>query len=210
MPGLSAKEREDYLILLYFGASPKCPVGLCVRRAYLDFNRTLHGISRHATPDKLSKEAHNWMEGRLSDLFKSSAIRSQSDFDAWHKQSVDELCHFYSEREFKSFTVGQAQKWINMTLKYSVIFGEERIPGVSRLISYLHAPIDNVVLDGMELPDKLKPKAWSQIKEYAEYLGLQAWIRGKFPSQEPLMVEFQLWKEGKEDPGKSSEKTPLG
>lgn len=199
MPEPSGKEREEYLLLLYFGAWAKSPIGRCVCRAYRDMNRTLHGLRSHAAHQQLSNDAHTLVVQRLKDLLRATAISSQSDFDAWHRQLATDLCSYYRDAGYASFSVGQAQKWINMALKYAVIFGDERIPGISRLYPWLHAPIDNVVLNEMTLPDAPARKiSWSRLTDYSEYFSLQRWIRKTYPSEAPLAVEFRLWRRGME------------
>ncbi len=206
MPGLSAKEREDYLLLLYFGPSPKSPIRRCVRRAYLDLSRTLHGIGQIRDRQQLRVQSHQLLAERLDDLVRSTSVRSQSEFDSWHQALVKELRACYCDHGFKTFSVGQAQKWINMALKYAVTFGDEHIPGISRFFRLCHVPIDNIILQEIAAlggPPISVP--WSRLVDYSEYFSLQTWIRRIFPDEEPLAVEFRLWKEGMEKLGQQSD-----
>ncbi len=51
----------------------------------------------------------------------------------------------------------------------------------------------------------LKPNTpWSRIDDYTEYFSLQTWIRGEFPSEEPLRVESRLWRKEMEELDKES------
>jgi hypothetical protein len=52
----SRKEQFDFLVHCYFGQGSD-PVRLCINRAYLDFNRTLHGLANHKGASKLHKRA---------------------------------------------------------------------------------------------------------------------------------------------------------
>jgi hypothetical protein len=45
------------------------------------------------------------------------------------------------------FFVGQAQKWVNMTMKYIFTVGEQRIPGFDLVYTYCHVPLDNILLE---------------------------------------------------------------
>lgn len=110
MSELSAKEREDYLFLLYFGGSKKSVIGRCVGRAYRDLCRTLRGMSRHDGHSQLTDGAHKLLEERLKDLLRAEGIQSQADFDSWHKGLVAELCSYYTQARFERFSAGQAQK----------------------------------------------------------------------------------------------------
>ena len=40
---LTRKDYEDYLVSLYFGTDQDLMTA-CIKRAYLDFNRTMHGL----------------------------------------------------------------------------------------------------------------------------------------------------------------------
>jgi hypothetical protein len=197
MPIPSAREREDYLLVLYFGAAPPSPLARCVRRAYRDLNRTLHGMREHPHRQSLHDVAPRLLEERLQMLLESTKVSSQSDFDSWHQMLAEELCTLYRREGFTTFSVGQAQKWINMSFKYAVTFGEDRINGTSRLFPWLHVPIDNIMLDELSLvgaPEMKTP--WSRLADYDEYLFLQQWIRRAFPDQAPLTVDFHLWQAG--------------
>jgi hypothetical protein len=193
----SAHEREEYLLLLYFGAKPTSPLTRCVRRAYRDVNRTIHGIRDHPANQSLRAAAARLLDTRIGAILRSPVVDSQSAFDSWHRKLTEELCALYASEGFDSFAPGQGQKWINMVFKYAVTFGEDRISGTSRLFQWLHAPIDNVVLT--KLSERGGPELearWSRLHTYNVYLSLQEWIRHAFPGEAPLAVEFRLWQEG--------------
>jgi hypothetical protein len=193
----SAREREDHLLLLFFGATPKPPLARCVRRAYLDFGRTLHGMGSHPGSRALHDRASQALEERLGALLLSSAVSSQAEFDAWHRQLTEEICALHGQAGFNAFAVGQGQKWINMAFKYAVIFGEDRITGTARLFRWLHVPIDNIILHELKArggPGLKTP--WSRLEDYGEYLLLQQWIRDACPDRAPLAVEFEWWAQG--------------
>lgn len=79
-----------------------------------------------------------------------------------------------------------------MTLKYIYTLGEERVMGFRAAYSYCHAPIDNVVIEGLKCHGfPSMTCAWSQM-DYSDYLERQKWIRDKFKSC-PLDIEFRLW-----------------
>jgi hypothetical protein len=203
MSVLSAKDREEYLLLLYFGASPKSRIGRCVRRAYRDMNRTLHGLSTNATNKDLGESAHNLLERNLEDVLGTGSIGSQAAFDSWHRQLTTDLCSHYQQAGFENFFVGQAQKWINMALKYAVIFGEERIAGISWLFPWLHVPIDRVVLE-MSPGAPALTTPWSRLNDYCQYFSFQEYFRKRLPAEAPLAIEFRLWQEGMEKSAKLS------
>lgn len=177
----SAHEREEYLLLLYFGAKPTSPLGRCIRRAYRDVNRTIHGIGAFPANRSLRAAAARLLDTRIGAILGSPVVDSQSAFDCWHRKLTEELCALYASKGFDTFVAGQGQKWISMVLKYAVTFGEDRISGTSRLFQWLHAPIDNVVL--AKLRERGAPELearWGRLYTYDVYLSLQEWIRDAF------------------------------
>jgi hypothetical protein len=89
--------------------------------------------------------------------------------------------------------VGQAQKWVNVTLKDVFTFGEARLPGFGHIYQFCHVPLDNIFIQYLAPyhPPKLSAR-WSRIRDYQEYWGFQRWIRNSFTTG-PLDTEFLIW-----------------
>lgn len=195
----SAREQQDFLIRLYFGPGSDY-LRLCVRRAYLDLNRTLHGFSAFVGARMLRDSAHAEVESQISQLRAACPAINRAGFDDWHQQAVGALRQLYRDQGFgaensrSGFTVGQAQKWLNMALKYVFAIGEERLPGYGAVYSYAHVPIDNIILSALKPKGAPSPRvAWSRLDDYSEYMEFQQWCRESFPRSAPLAVEFRLW-----------------
>jgi len=125
---------------------------------------------------------------------QSSDASSQTSFNIWHKLTCAELRAHFRDAGFRSFTFGQAQKWVNMTLKYVFVVGEARVSGLGKALQFAHVPVDNIVLSawggrGMPTLDV----AWSRMDDYSDYAKLQEWIRKKFRPRTPLEAEFGDW-----------------
>lgn len=126
-------------------------------------------------------------EGEIS--FKNS------DFDDWHKAKCEEIkekmngnyetVNNSDEKVLKkSFTIGQAQKWVNMTLKYLWLL--DALPdNIDK--NDLHIPIDSYIIEiaydnknkfdnALGLEEKPK-ESWSKLSEYKNYFGIQKEIR---------------------------------
>jgi hypothetical protein len=183
---------EDYLIRLIFGSKVETdPLSVCVDTAYLDFNRTLRGISKVENGAKLHTNAVDILSNSLAELkevLKTPA--DQTTFDDWHEDTCAKLISVYDG----SYTVyaGQAQKWVNMTLKYVYTLGEERISGFEAAYPLCHAPLDKIVVGELvKLGFPRLTRVWSQL-DYPEYFDRQKWIRNKFILV-PLDMEFLLW-----------------
>jgi hypothetical protein len=89
---------------------------------------------------------------------------TQKDFDEWHRGACERLAAIYGERGYKSFFVGHAQKWLNMTFKYIYVMGEQRLPGFGHLYDLCHMPLDNILMDSLRRYDfPGLPCAWSRL-----------------------------------------------
>jgi hypothetical protein len=90
--------------------------------------------------------------------------------------------------------VGQAQKWLNMSMKYLFTLGERRVPGFAHLYQFAHIPIDNVFLkSATALGGPSLHVPWSRLDDYATYLSCQQAFRNLFGGSIPLEAEFRLW-----------------
>jgi hypothetical protein len=193
-PVPTASDQFEYLLRLYFGSDPD-RLSCCIGRAYRDLNRTLHGFARVPEGDELRARASAVVRSFLTSVSGPQGAGSdQDEFDDRHRAACTELCSTYSAAGFTDFRVGQAQKWLNMAVKYVFTFGEDRLPGYAQVFGLAHIPIDNIILD------RLRPfgvprlgTRWSRICSYEEYMGIQCWVRSAFSGSAPLAVEFSLW-----------------
>ena len=190
---LTRKDYEDYLVSLYFGTDQDLMTA-CIKRAYLDFNRTMHGYAKFDKTGQLHGEAVILLKESLNQLksLSSNTPMTAEVFDDWHKTTCERLTSLFNEKGFHLF-VGQAQKWVNMTLKYIFTVGEQRIEGFSFVYPNCHVPLDNILLDKLEKYGFPALKcAWSRLDDYDHYLQRQNWLRQRF-SLAPMDVEFMLW-----------------
>lgn len=183
---------EDILKFLkaaYFGDFSDCYKAAC-NRAYRDMNRTIRFDN---LLDEDREDLKNEVKEKLKDEIKDNLnkISSQKEFDVWHKKVCDRIKEIYKGKEI-TLTYGQAQKWINMTIKYLYVLEPETFDGV---FEFLHIPIDNYVLKiaKEELDVKKIEGAWSKLDDYNEYLNYQKNIRNKIGESVPLRWEFENW-----------------
>jgi len=184
----SPEDQQAFLIRLYFGAGSDA-ISLCIKRAYLDFNRTLHGISR--SPGAFASGSASLVKAltKLRDRDKT-----QESFDTWHENTCNLLITAYDTEGFNSFYIGQAQKWVNMVLKYIFVYGEERIPGYKPFYPFCHVPVDRIILQDSEFKKLANfSGAWSRINNYSNYMAFQVAVRERFRDSSPLAVEFFRW-----------------
>lgn len=199
MTGFLATDREAFLVYLYFG-SGKDNLDLCIDRAYLDMCRTLTGLTAQFDDPKklcLKQEASRALNVAVREVAKPTSLAdAQAEFDKWHERTCQALQGIYAEHGYGRFSVGQAQKWVNMTFKYIFTLGESRLPGFSNLFALCHVPLDNIILNALVLHGFPKGvTAWSRMDNYGEYLALQRRIREHKPfvGRTPLDVEFELF-----------------
>ncbi len=191
-PNPTPADQFEYLLRLYFGGDPD-RLSCCISRAYRDLNRTLHGLAKLPEGEGLRARASAVVRAFLTDLVGPAHL-DQTTFDRRHQAACTELGSTYSAAGFTEFRVGQAQKWLNMALKYVFAFGEGRLPGYAGVFGLAHIPLDNIILGqlrGYGMP-RLTAR-WSRLADYEEYMGIQRWVRSAFPGSAPLAVEFSLW-----------------
>lgn len=155
---------------------------LCARRAYRDLSRTLRFCAAddkvgrkevEAKKKELLKKAREVVVSGSKDLLRAG---SQDDFDRLHEKICGEEAYVDSRRsivetvretpgsdvlkpvgkEGEIFYSGQAQKWLNMTLKYFWVLGFPQFEdGPCNAKGYLHAPIDGFVLAALKRDEAL-------------------------------------------------------
>jgi len=201
---VSVSDWDDFVAVCSFGREGDW-LDRCMRRAYLDMNRTLHGIV-----GKLGEDHLDWTSSMLWALrdrltmLPGEHTWTQASFDAWHHQSVEMLKKISSEHGFSSLSVGQCQKWINMSIKYVIALGERRLPGFHCVYDVAHVALDSIVLERLtELGMLPLGCAWSRLDDYDQYIDCQQWVRDHFQDQRPLEVEYRLWQEAPLTAGES-------
>lgn len=171
------------------------------------------------------------MEPFLAEGAKGLLALGEIDDEGKRRESFDEahrcICSGIIEKSllkrgdtplFKTpMTYGQAQKWLNMTMKYLWLMGLWEEHGMGRIASCLHAPIDNYVL-GEALHDErlgfwnagaiekaggsyrivaddgLK-YAWSHIPDSAVYDGFRKKLEARISERglTPIEWEHETW-----------------
>ena len=187
----------EFLKFSYFG-NLKDPREVASNRAYRDMCRTIkfNGLSEENRL-KLRKKVKNDFKTEIDNL----TSKIQGDFDKWHEQLCKKIIDEYKKSKIQ-LSYGQAQKWVNMTIKYLYILEVEGYTFDS-IFEDLHIPIDNYVFDAVkkELGIKRPADAWSKLDK-KEYLKYQEDIREELrkKNSSPLIWEFENWlKEAQED-----------
>lgn len=193
---LETNVNEDLLKFLkfsYFGDLSN-PIHAASKRAYRDMNRTIrfNELSTDEIRLELREKVNNVFENEIKKLIGNN-ITNQKEFDAWHCDVCKTIKSFYLNEGIE-FTYGQAQKWINMTIKYLYIL---KVYSFDNVLKYLHIPVDNYIFDAVEKELEIdRPKeAWSRWDNDEEYKDYQKNIRKELKRKKfvPLRWEFENW-----------------
>lgn len=185
------KDIVEFLKVAYFGYFSD-EISAASSRAYRDMSRTIRF-------NNLLNEDRLLLREKVTTIFKdeililrTSEISNQNEFDLWHKNLCNRIIETYRDQEIK-LTYGQAQKWINMTIKYLYVLGYSSFENV---FDYLHIPVDNYIFEiAMKQYGVIKPNvAWSKWDDYdCQYLTYKKAIKNKIKDISPLRWEFQNW-----------------
>lgn len=195
---LSNNDIMRFLQLAYFGNIDE-PYYAAGDRAYRDFCRTIdftsiknkltrqEQLQKYIERQTVKSKIYDWLRKELLSINCSS----KDDFDSWHDSACKKIIKDFS-KEAKLY-YGQAQKWLNMTLKYLLVLD---ISEAKQHISYLHVPIDNIVLQTVSEHIKLSKKPWSRWEE-SDYKNFQnklnLFIHKTNPDIPPILWEFRIW-----------------
>ena len=124
----------------------------------------------------------------MGEIYSVKDNRStQENFDKWHEKTCGKIIGCYDKVNGSKiiFTYGNAQKWLNMALKYLWLLGD--LPNDIKE-ERLHAPIDSYILQKLRNLNEegvtcsadtfyYKENSWSKISDYDDYFDLQKVIR---------------------------------
>ena len=226
---------DDFLWYSYFGITPKDAVSnrenakmICAQRAYLDLCRTLKYFKN--TDESKNDPDYQTLKETFIECIKkhichqiNRLFKDKEDFDTWHKTVCDGIVESAQRCEDKkggqlfknkekgtgrAFYYGQAQKWLNMTLKYMLLMGlwNDDIQVIEDGEKPLHVPVDDYIMDAAAckgkkikslLTDRVRKNEspWSRWS-YDTYIEFQVQIRGKAGDYKtPMGWEQKAWVE---------------
>ena len=160
-------------------------IALAIDHAYRTLMRTIRGFSNNPEHDTIMRNVRQTLYSSVNAIL-SGEIKTQLQFDELHRQACYDLISAFGQQ---TFTVGQAQKWINMTFKYLHLLD---YPQVERVYEYCHIPIDSYML---KITNYTLSQVWSKLNNYHDYLEYQQWFRDRYKNDIPLDKEFYLWLE---------------
>jgi hypothetical protein len=201
---LKLQEQWNFLFESYFGAKGN-ELDRFISRAYRDMCRTFRiGKLDDKTSTEILNGAKQIVKEQFNGLTKTFPVNGKhfDQFDVWHNSSCKVLKNFYDKslniHTQVRLTYGQAQKWINMTMKYCWVCGGEEFGGLQTWFSAAHVAIDEVILIAV-LKEKVvahRPCVkWSKWDSEKEYKDFQLMFRNVAAKQNklPLELEFEWW-----------------
>lgn len=157
----------------------------------------LHGLDKKdPEPKKIYLKQCKGILSQFVEDIQSKKI-NRSNFEAEHRNVCGKLVN---DTTFK-MNYGQAQKWVNMTLKYMFIY-ENKLSSDTTffdLTSVLHMPIDNSVIKLLKEKYNLNRPSitWSNWGE-DEYYDYKKKIDNLELGLDPFLWEIKNWKPTKE------------
>ena len=189
-------KKEGYRIKKY-AEFPVLSIAEIVQLGYLDVNRTIRGID-----SEQSRSFKQAVVSFIECLLASPSIMNQPEFDLLH-QSYCQQCLASSSVSGARIHYGQAQKLLNMSLKYlyneyAAYKGELNQFGFpdNNIEYFFHLPIDsqirNYLVDKYQFtnPTSLPWSQWT----YDHYMSFQNQLRKRISNQyKPLEIDYMLW-----------------
>lgn len=163
------------------------------------------GVELKKLKESLAEQSFdNWHEKACdsfsSDIAGEVTLKTKSK-DEKH-ESLSNLIEHKNEKSDNLFTIGQAQKLINMMIKYLYIYNKceeenERVlksEDLSNIEEYAHAAIDDKVLKKVYEKENYKYTKWSDLQEYPEKGGEDTYCKYKEKIKEVAKDEKMfLW-----------------
>lgn len=113
---------------------------VCAERAYLDLCRTLRFKTKDESHTAFRDDVVNIIVKNINNLISDSG-----EFDTRHNELCEKIINAANSQGIlkDDFNYGQAQKWLNMTLKYMLLMGfwDEKLQPI---IAFLHVPVDSI------------------------------------------------------------------
>ena len=167
-------------------------------RAYRDLCRTIKFKDKDDKNNKCRRSVNELIVKEIKNLSDTN----QEAYDEFHLGLCGQIIEEYRKNGVAELTYGQAQKWVNMTMKYLCVLSEGNFTGkfewLGRFYPYLHVPIDSIILDKIaeaRFPNINLDKnlSWSKIEKYEFYLEIQKNLRKSLTAMSPMDWEFEVW-----------------
>lgn len=196
------EQQRDFLFQTYFGGNGD-ELDRFISRAYRDLNRTFSGIGKldNELKSRILNGAKVELKKQVAALCVDKTI-TLDRFNAWHDSTCKALKDYYAKSlltvSSASFTYGQAQKWVNMTMKYCWVCGGKELDELQPWFPMAHVPVDEVILIAAKEEKVVTGRPcvkWSKWDNEQEYKDFQLTLRNAAAKKNkaPLELEFEWW-----------------
>jgi hypothetical protein len=164
-------------------------------RAYRDMCRTIRfekGVSQMRKNDCRTRV----VELIETEIKNCNSIDTLEKYDEFHDSLCLRIIDCYDNQTIAEITYGQAQKWVNMTMKYLCVLYEGQCDWLNKIYSFLHIPIDSIILDKAKKEFQnefsVNNTPWSQLSR-EEYITIQNKLRAVIKDVALIDWEFKAW-----------------
>ena len=152
---------------------------------------------------KRRKSVTALIQMRVEYLLKNPP-KSHDEFNRVHESICKAITNEYKgttdqgEKDGSLF-YGQAQKWLNMTLKNLYVYSKcnDTKLDMNKLVPYMHVPIDSIIINEAKKIGVEAPSASWSIMDKDEYISyqeeLRKMIKKKSPHEDPILWEIKKW-----------------
>ena len=178
------EKANDFLIFCYFGSRGN-DIDSVINRAYVDMASHTMATFKNVN----DKWKCRWL---ASGVIKKAIDVIDKPYDKWHRDTCESIISKYPDNVL---SYGQAQKWLNMTVKYVYVLKllgkfENQYKYISdEHVSEFHVPLDSYILENV-LHDK--STVWSKISSEKEYKEIRAALAKE---SYDFLDELQEWEE---------------
>lgn len=206
---MSLKNSVEFLIFTYFGINFNDDFDTilksAIKVAYND--ATMQGAYNALEKENAEEIDYDEVAQELEKAIKKLLNDNSNSYEQWHKDICEELVKCYekvtSNNKNPAFSYGNAQKWVNMTMKYLYILSgifhkfnfnkdcnfEDYYDRIGKLYEELQVPVDSFIIESV-WDEKSKSKEFHIIKANLIRLLIQTVI------EFPVNIIVKKWYHG--------------
>ncbi|WP_294953418.1 hypothetical protein [uncultured Eubacterium sp.] len=164
---MSLENSVEFLIFTYFGVCFKdnfdTILKSAIKVAYND--ATMQGAYNALEKENAEEIDYDKVAQELENTIKELLKENSNGYEKWHKATCKELVKHYEKVSLKdkspAFSYGNAQKWVNMTMKYLYILSEifleykndcvdcKKYKKIQGLYKYFQVPVDSFIIESV-------------------------------------------------------------
>lgn len=167
---MSLENSVEFLVFTYFGIDFNDDfdkiLKSAIKVAYND--ATMQGAYNALEKENVESIKYNNVAQKLESAIKDDLLKDNSKgYEKWHKYICEELVKCYekvtSNNKNPAFSYGNAQKWVNMTMKYLYILSEifhkfnfnkdcnfeDYYDRIGKLYEELQVPVDSFIIESI-------------------------------------------------------------